>query len=163
MGMNNHKHDNDAKKSSSSASSNYEKSFEDLLGKSKVSEEETRRRDELLKEKMKLDKEAQAKYEQDKAKVESRKQQDFEDLLSGKKKSTDDMTLGELFKEFYGRAKEVDTSKYVNSAKTSLNSFSSLLEKRRQAAQKQEEKKAESKVQDKAAASTSEEEIKKSQ
>jgi hypothetical protein len=50
-------------------------------------------------------------------------------LLSGKKtKATDDMTLGELFKEFYGKAKQVDTSKYVNSAKASLNSFSSVLE-----------------------------------
>jgi len=42
------------------------------------------------------------------------------------------MTLGELFKNFYGKVKEVDTTKYVNSAKSSLNSFSSKLEERRQ-------------------------------
>ena len=83
---------------------------------------------------MKLDKEAHEKYESDKAKLDKKKQQEFEDLLSGKKKSTDEMTLGDLFKEFYGKAKEVDTSKYINSAKSSLNSLSSVLEKRRQAA-----------------------------
>jgi len=52
------------------------------------------------------------------------------------------MNLQELFKEFYSKAKQVDTKEYVNSAKTSINSFSSLLEKRRQkaATQKTEEK-----------------------
>ena len=52
------------------------------------------------------------------------------------------MNLQELFKEFYSKAKQVDTKEYVNSAKTSINSFSSLLEKRRQKAstQKTEEK-----------------------
>ena len=50
------------------------------------------------------------------------------------------MNLQELFKDFYSKAKTVDTKEYVNSAKTSLNSFSGLLEKRRQkAAQKAEE------------------------
>ena len=44
------------------------------------------------------------------------------------------MTLGELFKDFYGKVKQVDTTKYVNSAKTSLNSFSSVLEERRKKA-----------------------------
>lgn len=78
---------------------------------------------------MKLDKEAQDKYDEDLKKLDEKKKQEFEDLLSGKSsKKTDDMTLGELFKEFYGKAKQVDTSKYVNSAKSSLNSFSSVLE-----------------------------------
>jgi hypothetical protein len=44
------------------------------------------------------------------------------------------MNLQELFKDFYSKAKTVDTKEYVNSAKSSLNSFSSLLEKRRQKA-----------------------------
>ena len=51
------------------------------------------------------------------------------------------MNLQELFKEYYSKAKAVDAKEYVNSAKTSINSFSSLLEKRRQKAtlKKQEE------------------------
>lgn len=52
-------------------------------------------------------------------------------MLSGKK-SNDDKNLQELFKEFYAKAKEVNTKEYVNSAKTSINSFSSVLEKKRQ-------------------------------
>lgn len=51
--------------------------------------------------------------------------------MSGKKKSRDEMSLQDLFKDFYSKAKEADPKAYVNSAKSSLNSFSSLLEKRR--------------------------------
>ena len=42
------------------------------------------------------------------------------------------MSLQDLFKDYYSKVKEVDTSDYVNSAKKSLNSFSSILERRRQ-------------------------------
>lgn len=66
-----------------------------------------------------------------KAEFEEQKKQEFEDMLSGKKKKKEEMNLQELFKEFYSKAKTVDTKEYVNSAKSSLNSFSSLLEKRR--------------------------------
>lgn len=52
-------------------------------------------------------------------------------MLSGKK-SSDDKTLQELFKDFYGQVKENSTKTYVNSAKSSINSFSSKLEKKRQ-------------------------------
>ena len=52
-------------------------------------------------------------------------------MVQGKKKNTDDMTLQDLFKEYYSKVKTVDAKEYVNSAKSSLNSFSSLLEKRR--------------------------------
>ena len=53
-------------------------------------------------------------------------------MLSGKTtKKRDEMSLQDIFKEYYGKAKAVDTKEYVNSAKSSLNSFSSLLEKRR--------------------------------
>ena len=55
-------------------------------------------------------------------------------MLSGKKKKTDEMNLQELFKEFYQKAKSIEPKEYVNNAKSSLNSFSSLLEKRRQKA-----------------------------
>eukprot|EP00347_Sterkiella_histriomuscorum_P003414 403364389 len=156
MGMNNHKHDNDVKSSKDAAQAAYEKSFEDLLGKAKVSDEEKRRRDDLVQEKIRMDQEAKEKYLKDKANVDSRKQQDFEDLLAGKKKATDDMTLGELFKEFYGKAKQVDTTKYVdgvkNSAASSLNSLSSKLNIRRsqvasKTSTKTEEQKPEENVQ----------------
>lgn len=42
--------------------------------------------------------------------------------------------MQELFKDYYSKAKKVETKEYINSAKSSLNSFSSLLEKRRQRA-----------------------------
>jgi hypothetical protein len=51
-------------------------------------------------------------------------------LLSGKKK-TDDMSLQEIFKVYYTKAKQIDHKEYINSAKNSINSFSGLLEKRR--------------------------------
>ena len=46
------------------------------------------------------------------------------------------MTLQDIFKQAYGRAKDIDIGpgKIVNSARSSLNSFSSRLEKRRKAA-----------------------------
>lgn len=64
-------------------------------------------------------------------------------MLSGKKKkSKDEMSLQDLFKEYYSKVKSTDSKEFVNSAKTSLNSFSSLLEKKRQAAiQKKEDSK----------------------
>ena len=85
-------------------------------------------------------KEEQEKYEKDKAEYEKKKQEEFEDMLSGKTKKRDEMNLQELFKDLYSQAKRVDTKEYVNSAKSSINSFSSLLEKRRKkaAAQKEE-------------------------
>ena len=49
------------------------------------------------------------------------------------------MTLQDLFKEYYNKAKTVETKDYVNSAKKSLNSFSSILEKRRQKYQQQDQ------------------------
>lgn len=66
------------------------------------------------------------------------KEQDFEDLLSGKKHRESEKSLQDLFKEYYAKAKTIDTKDYVNSAKTSLNSFSSILEKRRQRFAKKE-------------------------
>lgn len=51
-------------------------------------------------------------------------------MLGGKKRK-EDMNLQELFKIYYQKVKEQDPKEYVNSAKSSLNSFSSLLEKRR--------------------------------
>ena len=63
------------------------------------------------------------------------KQQDFDDLLHGKMK-TSDKNLQTLFKEFYEQAKQTDPTKYVdsakNSAKSSIGAFSAKLETRRQ-------------------------------
>lgn len=55
-------------------------------------------------------------------------------MLSGKTKKRDEMNLQELFKDLYSQAKQVNTKEYINSAKSSVNSFSSLLERRRQKA-----------------------------
>lgn len=113
----------------------YEKSFQDLLGKSGASQKEKDYVEQQKVMKEKMVEEAQKKFQEDKASFEKQKQQEFEDLLSGKKKSKDEMNLQEIFKEFYGKAKEVSPTEYVNSAKSSLNSFSSLLERRRKQAQ----------------------------
>lgn len=78
--------------------------------------------------------EEQAKHEKDKAEYERKKQEDFEDMLSGKTKKRDEMNLQELFKDLYSQAKQVNTKEYINSAKSSVNSFSALLERRRQKA-----------------------------
>ena len=133
---NDNKSDADKKKSESQAS--YEKSFEEMFSKSKQPEMDKQTK-ESLEEQLRLKKIADAefadKYEKDKAEFQSRKQQDFEDLLSGEtKKRKEDMNLQGLFKEYYSQIKTVEAKDYVNSAKSSLNSFSSLLEKRRQKA-----------------------------
>jgi hypothetical protein len=90
--------------------------------------------EEQIKQRQKETAEAQERFERDKAEFDQKKQQEFEDMLSGKKKSRDEMSLQDLFKEFYSKAKESDPKAYVNSARSSLNSFSSILEKKRQAA-----------------------------
>ena len=64
------------------------------------------------------------------------KQQDFDDLLSGKKtQKTSEKNLQTLFKEFYEqaseKAKDTDPTQFVNSAKSSIGAFSAKLEARR--------------------------------
>lgn len=65
MGMNNHKNDSEPKKQGSS----YEQSFEDLLGKQTVTEEDKKRRDDLIAEKMRMDKEARERFDEEKEKL----------------------------------------------------------------------------------------------
>jgi hypothetical protein len=145
----------------STSSSDYEKSFESLLGQSakRTSQDESKLSlEEQLRLKQVRDAEEQAKYDTQKAEFERRKQQDFEDMLSGKQKSRDEMNLQDLFKEYYSKAKAVDTKEYVNSAKSSLNSFSSLLEKRRQKAASAAQPSQEEKPGQKAAEETKKEE-----
>ena len=67
------------------------------------------------------------------------------------------MSLQDLFKDFYSKAKEADPKAYVNSAKLSLNSFSGLLERKRQAAQ---QKKSEEEATTKAEGESQAEEVK---
>ena len=128
----------------------YEKSFEELLGKQ--SSANGMSMEEQIKQKQKETAEAQERFEKEKAQFDAKKQQEFEDLLSGKKKSRDEMSLQDLFKDFYSKAKDTDPKAYMNSARSSLNSFSGLLEKKRQAAQQ--------KKQEGAAATKATEEIK---
>lgn len=96
--------------------------------------------EENLKAKQDQSRKAAEDLEKLREKDYAQKEQAFEDFLEGKtpKKQTitDDMSIQDIFKQFYGKAKEVDLgkTKVVNSAMSSLNSFSSRLEKRRQAA-----------------------------
>ena len=81
----------------------------------------------------------------------AQKEQDFEDFLSGKKEAkkkgfevNDDMSLQDIFKQFYSKAKTVkqkdqEGDGVFNSAKQSLTGFSARLEKRREAARKKKE------------------------
>ena len=56
-------------------------------------------------------------------------------MLAGKKsKSANEKNLQDIFKEFYSQARTVNPKEYINSAKASLNSFSSILESKRQKA-----------------------------
>ena len=118
----------------------YESGFEDLLNKGKVSESEKQEMKEKLKAKEDASKQKAEDLEKAREKDYQQKEQAFEDFLDGKtpKKQgiTDDMTLQDIFKQAYGRAKDIDIGpgKIVNSARSSLNSFSSRLEKRRKAA-----------------------------
>lgn len=117
----------------------YEKNFASFLDKSKDKTGPTL--EEQLKEREQKSAEDQARVEKEKIEFEKKKQEEFEDMLGGKKRK-EDMNLQELFKTYYQKVKEQDPKEYVNSAKSSLNSFSSLLEKRRQSAAKKEESKA---------------------
>jgi hypothetical protein len=131
----------------------YESGFDDLLKQGNVSESQKKAAEDAVKAKQaeseKMSQEQQKMREKDFA----QKEQAFDDFLEGKqpqsKGITDDMSLQDIFKSFYGKAKNVDlgTETIKNSARSSLNSFSSRLEKRRQAAkeaqQKNEEKPAE--------------------
>lgn len=157
--LNNLRQFSSSQKKEDSAQSEYEKSFADLLGKGDANKKDTVKDQAINEEQKRLrqQKEAEedADYARRKEELERQKQQDFEDMLSGKqKKKKDDMNLQELFKDYYSKVKTADPKEYVNSAKSSLNSFSSLLEKRRQKAAeskqtKQEEGAAKTKAGDK--------------
>ena len=86
---------------------------------------------------MKLEQEKQQKMRQESY---EKKEKDFDAFVSGKAEITDDMTLQDIFKQFYSKAKESDIGGNIkNSAMSSLNGFSSKLERRRQAAREKKE------------------------
>lgn len=119
-----------------------------------------------MKAKQEAEARAQEMTDEAKQKMAEQNQQDFDDLLKGKtpSKKTEDMNLQEIFKSYYVKAKTVDKSDYLNSAKGSLNSFSSYLEKKRQRAKEQkEEKEAEQTATDKTQAAEPLKEEKKEQ
>ncbi len=114
-------------------SNDYKKGFEDFMGgqenltdkeKKILAEQAKTRQKEMAKETIRM---SELKEE-----IEKQKQQDFEDIASGKAKAAADKSLQDIFFDYYSKVKEVDTSDYVNSAKKSLNSFSSILERRRE-------------------------------
>ena len=101
-----------------------------MLNQQTFTEQEKKIRDEEMRMKKEKDTRDKEFHEQAKLKFDKQKQQDFDDLLSGKKRDSD-KNLQDLFKEFYSKAKTINAKEYVNTAKSSLNSFSSILEKRR--------------------------------
>ncbi len=120
---------NDPKKTQES---DYEKNFASFLDQSK--DKTGPSLEDQMKERQLKSEEEQARIEKEKIEFEKKKQEEFEDMLKGEKstkKRTEDMNLQELFKTYYSKVKEQDPKEYVNSAKSSLNSFSSLLERRR--------------------------------
>jgi hypothetical protein len=103
------------------------------LNNQAFSEQEKKIRDEQMRIKLEKDLLEKAKIDQAKKMYDQSKEKDFEDLLSGKKQKEAEKSLGDVFKEYYSKAKTINTQEYINSAKSSINSFSSILEKRRQA------------------------------
>lgn len=116
----------------------YSKQFENLVGKAskKLTKEEELEIERLEQQKMQQEEEASKQDAINQAKYNEQKQQDFEDLISGKKQAESEKNLQQLFTEFYSKAKsdvsKVDVKDYVNSAKASVGSLSSKLEARRQ-------------------------------
>ena len=73
-----------------------------------------------------------------KEEFEGKSEQQFQDFMDGKKTSdgiTDDMSLQDIFKQYYGKLKKSDISQKasgaVNSASSSLGGLGAKLEQRR--------------------------------
>ena len=115
----------------------YSQQFEKLVGKAskKLTKEEEDEIERAAADKRIKDEEAAAQDAINQQKYNEQKQQDFEDLVSGKKQADSEKNLQTLFKEFYAKAKEdsskIDMKDYVNSAKASVGSLSGKLEQRR--------------------------------
>ncbi len=102
-----------------------------MLDKQQFTEQDKKAREDLLKMKEQKDSESKAQIEEAKQEFDKKKKQDFDDLMSGKMKKDSEKSLQDIFKEYYSTAKTINTKEYINSAKSSINSFSSTLEKKR--------------------------------
>jgi len=128
----------------------YEKGFDDFLKTGEVTKEQKQEFEQRKKDKEAAFKEAQDKAVEDRQKEDSRAEENFDKFLKGEKPTTitDDMTLQDIFKTYYKKAKTVDIkkAKILNSAASSLGSLSSRLEKRRKAAREAKESKESTKA-----------------
>jgi hypothetical protein len=62
--------------------------------------------EEQIKERQQQAEEEKARHAREKEEFEKRKQEEFEDMLKGEsKKRKEDMTLQELFKDYYSKVK----------------------------------------------------------
>lgn len=120
-----------------------------MLNQGKVTEKQQSEFEKRRQEKADHILSEQQKTEQLRAEDHKKKEDDFDAFTSGK--ITDDMTLQDIFKSYYGKAKSVDVSaakdKVSNSAMNSLGGFSQRLEERRRKAKEAKEaKEAEAKA-----------------
>lgn len=115
----------------------YQSQFDDLLGQAskKLTKEEQSFVDRQAEAKRIQDEEAAKIRMQEKEQYDKQKEQDFEDLVSGKTQAQSEKNLQTIFKEFYEKAKtdasNIDVKAYANSAKMSVGSLSTKLEERR--------------------------------
>jgi hypothetical protein len=101
-----------------------------------VSKEQKEEFEQRKKEKLEEAKRQSEELEKQREKNAQRSEEAFDAFLKGEKPKQgidDDMTLQDIFKQYYKKAKTIDVkgTKVVNSALSSLNGFSSKLEKRR--------------------------------
>ena len=93
---------------------------------------------------MQMERDEQSKNEEQKEAYKKQKEEEFEDLIGGKakRKSKNEMTLQDIFREQYSKVKEVklNPKAYINSAMSSLNSQSGFLQRRRQKAMEEHKK-----------------------
>ena len=82
-----------------------------------------------------MDEQASKQRQVEKEQYDKKKEQDFEDLVSGKTQAQSDKNLQTLFKEFYDKSKtsaqNINVKDYANSARASVGSLSTKLEERR--------------------------------
>lgn len=139
------------KKDDNRSANDYESGFENLMKEGNISKEESEQFAQRRQERAKQSQEQQEKFDKMHADKFKEGEQDFDDFLAGKKQETSaGQDLKNAFQSFYAKMKEQDkklkaTMKSLdekegislNSAKASLNSFSSKLEARRQAYREQ--------------------------
>jgi hypothetical protein len=116
-----------------------------MLKQGTITEEEKKIAEEKIKAKEEEKKKQQEETEQKRKASEAKSEEAFDEFIKsgGRQGIRDDMSLQDIFKQYYNRAHSLDisNSKVVNSALSSINSLSSRLDKRRQAAKLKREQK----------------------